>query len=183
MELMEGLRSRRAIRQFTAQPVGTGVIEELIAAATLAPSAINLQPWAFVVVPGAARLEALDPEAKAYAAAHLPADSRMRERALDPNFKIFHGAAALIVICAINGESQSFEDCCLAAESLMLAAHAKGLGTCWIGLSRPWLNDPAVKGELGIPAEWHPVAPIILGYPAALAAPTPRETPKVVWSR
>lgn len=64
----------------------------------------------------------------------------------------------------------------------MLAAHAQGLGTCWIGLSRPWLNDPAVKAKLGIPAEWHPVAPIVLGHRKALPSPTPREKANIVWS-
>ena len=103
--------------------------------------------------------------------------------AADPAFEIFHGAAALVVICAVNGESQSSEDCCLAGENFMLAAHASGLGTCWIGLSRPWLNDPPVKAKLGIPAGWHAVAPIILGHRNTLPPPTPRGKAKMVWSR
>ncbi len=65
----------------------------------------------------------------------------------------------------------------------MLAAHASGLGTCWIGLSRPWLNDPTVKTELGIPADWHPVAPIVLGHRRTLPPPTPREQPTIRWCR
>ncbi|MGX7871985.1 nitroreductase family protein [Mesorhizobium sp. ORM6] len=54
-------------------------------------------------------------------------------------------------MCAKNEERQSDEDCCLAGQNLMLAAHARGLGTCWIGLSRPWLTETSVKKELGIP--------------------------------
>ncbi len=65
----------------------------------------------------------------------------------------------------------------------MLAAHARGLGTCWIGLSRPWLNEAAVKAELGIPEGWHPVAPIVLGHRTAVPAPTARDKPTIVWCR
>lgn len=183
MELMEALRTRRAIRAYTAESVRDGLVEELIGAAILAPSAVNLQPWGFVIISGTERLHALSGEAKRYAKQHLPAGSPLAKHAADPEFEIFHGAAALVVICAANGATQSFEDCCLAGENFMLAAHAKGLGTCWIGLSRPWLNDPTVKSELGIPAEWHAVAPIILGYPKALPAPTAREPAKIIRCR
>jgi nitroreductase len=183
MELMEALRTRRAVRDFTDDPVDETVLEDLIGAAILAPSAINRQPWGFVVVLGAARLRRLSVEAKRHVQLHLPAGSPLAMHAADPAFEIFHGAAALVIICAVDGESQSFEDCCLAGENFMLAAHAKVLGTCWIGLSRPWLNDPAVKAELGIPAEWHAVAPIILGHRRSLPSPTPRQKAKIIWSR
>ncbi|KQU92421.1 hypothetical protein ASD12_05840 [Mesorhizobium sp. Root102] len=183
MELMEALRTRRAVREFTGVPVEEDVIEELIGAAILAPSAVNLQPWGFAVVQGVERLHGLSAEAKHHVQAHLPPGSPLAIHAADPAFAIFHGAAALVVICAINDESQSSEDCCLAGENFMLAAHARGLGTCWIGLSRPWLNDPAVKAKLGIPARWHAVAPIILGHRGTLPPPTPRGKARIVWSR
>lgn len=183
MELMEALRTRRAVREFTSEPVEETAIKQLIGAAILAPSAVNLQPWGFAVVQGAERLHALGAEAKRHAAAHLPAGSPLHAHATDPAFEIFHGAPALIVVCAIRDDSQSSEDCCLAGENLMLAAHAKGLGTCWIGLSRPWLNAPAVKAELGIPADWHPVAPIVVGHRRTLPPPTPREDARIVWCR
>lgn len=183
MELMDALRTRRAVREFSAEPVDDVAVEELIGAAVLAPSAVNLQPWAFAVVQGPERLRALSAEARRYALAHLPAGSPLARLVADPAFEIFHGAAALVVICAIDDERQSSEDCCLAGENFMLAAHAKGLGTCWIGLSRAWLSEPSVKTELGIPAGWHPAAPIVLGHPMALPAPTAREKARIVWCR
>ncbi len=183
MDLMEALRTRRAIREFTTEPVTDDLIKELIEAAILAPSAVNLQPWGFAVVQGREQVQALGVEAKSYAAAHLPANSLLHAHAVDPTFEIFHGAVALIVICAINDEAQSAEDCCLAGENLMLAAHARSLGTCWIGLSRLWLNDAKTKIELGIPASWCPVAPIILGHRRTLPPPTPREKPTILWCR
>jgi nitroreductase len=181
MELMDALRTRRAVREFTDEPVGHRAVEELIEAAILAPSAVNRQPWAFAVVSGKERLHALSAEAKRHVLTHLPPASPLATHAADPAFDVFHGAAALVVICAVDDQSQSCEDCCLAGENLMLAAHAKGLGACWIGLSRPWLNEAAVKNELGIPPDWHPVAPIILGHRRTLPAPTSREKARIVW--
>lgn len=105
MDLMEALRTRRAIREFTAEPIDARLIDDLIAAAILAPSAMGLEPWAFVVVQGAERLRALEPEAKSYAAAHLPSGSPLMAHATDPSFAMFHGAAALIIICAVNSDS------------------------------------------------------------------------------
>jgi nitroreductase len=183
MELMDALRTRRAVRAFTGEPVDDVTVEELVGAAVLAPSAVNLQPWAFAVVRGTERLHALSAEARRYALAHVPSGSPLATHVADPAFEIFHGAAVLVVICAIDGERQSSEDCCLAGQNFMLAAHAKGLGTCWIGLARAWLNESSVKTELGVPAGWHPAAPIVLGHRLALPAPTAREKARIVWCR
>ena len=53
----------------------------------------------------------------------------------------------------------------LAAENLMLAAYAAGLGTCWIGVAQGFLNALDGKAMLGLPAAWVPVAPVIVGHP------------------
>lgn len=181
MELMEALRTRRAVRAYTDEQIDNDLIHELIDAAILAPSAMNLQPWSFVVVSGSARLRALSDEAKHFAASNLPKGSPLAGHLADKEFEIFHGAPALIIICATNDERQSDEDCCLAGQNLMLAAHARGLGTCWIGLSRPWLNETTVKKELGIPLALKPVAPIIVGRARALPTPTSRNEPRIIW--
>ncbi|UDL90731.1 nitroreductase family protein [Mesorhizobium sp. PAMC28654] len=183
MELMEALRTRRAVRSYTDEQIDNDLIRELIEAATLAPSAMNLQPWAFVVVNGSARLQGLSDEAKRYTIDNLPKGSPLAGHFADKEFKIFHDAPALIMICAKNEERQSDEDCCLAGQNLMLAAHAQGLGTCWIGLSRPWLNATSVKKELGIPPALRPVAPIIVGRVQKLLSATPRDEPLIIWGR
>ncbi|MDQ0393317.1 nitroreductase family protein [Labrys monachus] len=183
MDLMEALKTRRAVRDFTDEPVTATAIEGLVAAAVLAPSAMNRQPWAFAVVQGTARLRDLSEQARRHALAHVAPGSPMAGHLADHSFEIFHGAAALVIVCAAGGDRQSAEDCCLAGESLMLAAHAEGLGTCWIGLARPWLAEASVKAELGISADLTPVAPIIVGHPRARPAATPRRPPAITWCR
>ena len=181
MDLLEGLRTRRACRAYTDQPVTRPEVERLIEAAVMAPSAMNLQPWAFTVLLGKQRLHELSTQAQKAALQYLLADSPLRSHALDPHFELFHGAAALVVVCATDGERQSAEDCCLAAENLMLAAHATGLGSCWVGFGRPWLSQDTVKRSLGIPAVLHPVAPIVIGHPKHDDAVAVRNPAKIVW--
>lgn len=73
------------------------------------------------------------------------------------------------------------EDCALAAENLMLAAYAEGLGTCWIGLAQSWLATAEGKAALGLPAACLPVAPIIVGRPKSTPAPVGRNEPQIRW--
>jgi nitroreductase len=97
-----------------------------------------------------------------------------------PDYDIFHGAKTLIVIYATRGRFNPNEDCCLAAENLMLAAYGMGLGTCPIGFARPWLELPEVKRELGVPGHYTAIFPLVVGYPARKAEPVPRNSPEIV---
>ena len=71
-------------------------------------------------------------------------------------------------------------DCWLAAENLLLAACAQGLGTCVIGFAVSALNTPEWKSELKIPAEMTAIAPMIVGVPAGVTPPVPRKPPEII---
>jgi nitroreductase len=101
----------------------------------------------------------------------------MRSMLTDPSFDVFYGAPTVIVVCAAPAEWPANEDCCLAAQNLMLAAHGFGLGTCPIGLARGAIDEPATKRELGIPDDHSVVLPIAVGVPRERVAPTPRRAP------
>jgi nitroreductase len=98
----------------------------------------------------------------------------------DPAFNVFYDGGTLIVICARPAEWPPHEDCCLAAQNLMLAAHGLGLGTCPIGFAREALNEPEFRRELGLPDDHEAVLPILLGYPRERPRPTPRDEPRVL---
>jgi nitroreductase len=182
MELMTAIRGRHATRSYTAQPVNREEIERLIDAAVQAPSAMNLQPWAFVIVEGEDRLRRYSDEAKrVLLGSGADFSSEIRATLQQPDFNIFHGAPVLVVICATTAEQQSAEDCSLAAENLMLAAYEAGLATCPIGFSRPWLNVPETKRELGIDDTYHPVFALVLGHPSGAADHHGRRAPTIVW--
>ncbi|MBZ5600743.1 MAG: nitroreductase [Acidobacteriia bacterium] len=184
MELMDVLGSRRAVRDYTPMPVERPTIEHLIHAATLAPSAMNLQPWAFAVLTGQNRIDQLAGRIKSWLLANFsdtmygPSIRGMIE---DPKYTLLHHAPALVMVLAKSQEAQAVEDCCLAAENLMLAARDEGLGSCWVGFARPWINLPEIKKELGLPQNYHVVAPIVLGYPLAWPKSHGRSAPEIQW--
>jgi nitroreductase len=183
MDLREAIFSRRAVRAYTPQKVDRETVLDLIRCAVQAPSAMNAQPWAFVVVEGVSRLRHYSERSKAHLLENLSTGdplNDLRSVLLDPEMNIFYDAEMLVIICAKDHGSQAAEDCCLAAQNLMLMAHALGLGTCPIGLARPWLNKEGVKQELGIPANYAPVFPLIVGHPSASPPAIDRHEPKII---
>jgi nitroreductase len=184
MELMDVLQNRRAVRDYTDVPIKPALIERLICAATLAPSAMNLQPWAFAVLLDRDRIDQLADRIKTWVFANFsetaygPSIRGMIEK---PDYSLLHHAPALVMVLAKSSESQALEDCCLAAENLMLAARDQEMGTCWVGFARPWLNQPGIKRELGLPEKYHIVAPLVLGHPKAWPKSHGRNAPEIHW--
>jgi nitroreductase len=183
MELRQAIYMRRAVRHFTSDPVDRATLDRLIDAAIQAPSAVNEQSWSFAVVLDRQLLARISSESKAHMLRTPPAgfSSRHFAELQDPAFDIFYGAPALIVISSRARSRWAVEDCALAAENLMLAACDAGLGSCWIGFAQAWLETAAGKAALGLPANYLPVAPIIVGHLAAAMPPVPRKPPEVRW--
>ncbi len=185
MDFNEVITNRQSIREYTAQAVDERTIHRLIDAAVRAPNAVNQQPWTFTVVRDQTVLDRISRNAKSHMLTTMPASlhsDHFRSLLNDPNFHIFYRAPVMILISAKAEGPWIVEDCALAAENLMLAACAAGLGTCWIGFAQGFLNTWDGKNLLGLPAAWVPVAPIIVGHPKAAApAPAPRKEPEVRW--
>lgn len=185
MTLREAIFGRRSVREYTGQRLDEPTIARLLEAAVRAPTAIHREPWRFLVVQDAARLARVSDRAKLLLADHA---RRLHEHpgahGFDPfsrpDFNIFYNAGTLIVICADAANPFGVADCWLAAENLMLMAHAMGLGSCVIGSAVAALNDIGIKAELGIPADLAAVAPIIVGTPSGAGSPTARKAPQVL---
>lgn len=184
MELLEAIYSRRAIREFSAEEVEEAQLLTLIDAAVQAPSAMNQQPWSFCVVRDQELLTRISNEAKAHllhsSAAGL-VSHHFEEMLGNEAFHIFYHAPALILISASKEGAWTHIDCALAAQNLMLAARAAGLGTCWIGFAQGWLGTSEGKAALGLPPTCIPIAPIIVGHPMGPVPPIPRNQPEVRW--
>jgi nitroreductase len=182
MELLKAIYQRRAVRDFADTTVSRALVHEVILAAVQAPSALNLQPWAFAVFHGRERLAGYSRRAKQHLLATTDAsfglDPRIDQYA-NVAANLFHGADTLVLICAKPGRFSPAEDCFLAAQNLMLAAHALGLGSCPVGFARPWFNRAEVKAELGIPPHHEAVLPIVLGHPAHPPPAATRQEPEI----
>ena len=176
MDVIAAIHGRRSVRSYDPRPVERELIERVIEDAAQAPPPFRGQvPWAFNVLQGVERIAAYGARAMEYA----------RERRRDepgggwldrPGFKIFWDAPVVIIISGPDG------DCCRAGQNLMLAAHAKGLGSCWLGAPMPWLHSAGVAEELGLPRGIEPVVAVVLGHPADSPAGNPRPRPQIVWS-
>ena len=162
MELMDAIYKCRAAGSFEETPVADNTLTKLLDAAVQAPSTMDQESWAFVVIQDKGLLHEYSNRAKRFLLGSLEAGSPLhdyRERLVDRDFNVFDGAATLVVICAKKGGAAAVEDCCLAAENLMLAAVEYGLVAQPVGLA----NAPSVKRELKIPDTYIAVMAITVG--------------------
>lgn len=197
VELLDMLRERRSIRRYSAEPVPRELVEELLDAATWAPSSHNRQPWRFcVLVDGTVRDSLANQMADAWRG-DLLADGMLAE---DVNIRVeirrrrLTGALVVVVPCLSMEEMDHYPDqrrsdaertmgvqsVALACQNLLLAAHAKGLGACWMcaALFVPEL----IRTTLNLPDAWQPQALITLGYPAESRVSTRQPvSAKTIW--
>ncbi|WP_028079578.1 nitroreductase family protein [Solimonas soli] len=184
MDILQAIQQRRAVRAYTGEALDRECIARLVAAAVRAPSAHNAQPWAFSATIDRPLLKHIAHETRDHLLRHLPPDSplpRLMPSLLDEQCDIFYGAPALVVISATSDEPWAREACGMAAQNLMLAACAEGLGSCCIGLAVPWFDLPESKALLGIARTHRPLLPIVLGHAAAAAAPSSRRAADIHW--
>ncbi len=184
MDLDEAIHARRAVREYTAEPVDETTLRRLIDAAIQAPSAVNEEPWVFSVVRDPSVLALISSAAKAFVlatpAAGVP-PHHLRDLLDDPDFDVLYRAPVLIVISSATRGQWAVENCSLAAENLMLAARAAGLGTCWIGFTQAWLATTEGKATIQLPQECLPVAPIIVGHPKSFPPAVVRKEADIRW--
>lgn len=150
MDTIEALMTRRAVREFTSQPVEDEQIDTILKAAMHAPSACNQQPWHFVVVSERAPLNAL-------AAVH-------------PYAQMLKQAPLAVIVCAdVTLETCPGNwaiDCSAAMENLLLAAHALGLGAVWVGIHPVEQRVKDIAQVLNLPKYVMPLALAAIGHAA-----------------
>lgn len=168
--VIDAILSRRSIRSFTPAVPTQQEIEQLLTCAQFAPSAMGRQPWHFTVVRGRRLLDAIC-EGNRNIMRQSP-DPQVRAMAEDPSFDNFRTAPCAIIVSGTEGRFVDM-DCANAMENMALAAHAIGLGSCYIGSLLPALEGPeapALYKALGIPEGYTVRAALAVGYPAAAPA-------------
>jgi nitroreductase len=182
--LLEAIAARHSVRSYTSEKLSTETINALLRAAVQAPTAMHEESWAFVVVQDQKLLSEISALARPLFAKSLETPGQPKRHSAhdfnDPNFNIFYDASTLIIITTTLSGSFVEADCWLAAENLMLAACAMGLGTCVIGSAVMALNVPNIKARLNIPSEYQVVVPIVCGTPKGETPKSVRKEPKVI---
>jgi len=150
MEPIDWIISRRSIRKYTGEKIPESLLKMLLKAGMYAPSAVNKQPWHFVVMDKPEVFEAVI--------------------AVNPNASMLRGASHAILVCGDlkqqHDEGYWIVDCGAVTENILLAAHSLGLGACWIGIHPREARKAALSKVAGLPSHIAPFALIALGYPA-----------------
>lgn len=151
--VLENIMTRTSVRSYTSQKVENDKIEKMLKAAMAAPTAVNRQPWEFVVVTEREILDAIPPIIKG---AHMASKAQLA-----------------IVVCGVPSKSVApplsdfwIQDCSAATENLLLAAHGMGLGAVWCGAFPDSNNRIAKLRELlSLPETVVPLNVVVIGYP------------------
>lgn len=183
MDVLDAIARRHSTRDYLTAAPSRENIESLLMAAARAPCAFNRQALRFTVILNRALLNEISAGAKNYMTRTRPLDlpETLYQKLSDPDFHVFYRAPALIVISAAAQGPWIEADGALAAENLMLAAQAQGIGSCWIGLSQPFLATPEGRALAQLPDDETPVAPIVVGQPAQAGAPSSRQPVVARW--
>jgi nitroreductase len=159
MELQNAIRERYSVRNYKPQEVPLHELEKILEWVSMAPSAVNFQPWYFIVISEKEKLESI--------------------------CSVYHRSwirsAPVIIVACVNhleswkrgsdGHDFGEVDVAIAIDHLTLVATANGLGTCWVCN----FDVPACKSVLELPDYLEPLALIPLGYPAGAAPPKKRK--------
>ena len=164
MDALEAIMTRRSIRHFTSQPVSEGLLEKILRGAMAAPSARNEQSWQFVVIDDRQLLEA------------IPRYHQFSE--------MLHEAPLAIAVCGDvrNKTHEEYwqQNCAAATQTLLLTAHALGLGGVWLGIYPKEERVAPTRQLLKLPAGIIPMCIVALGYPAEVKEPANRYDPAKV---
>lgn len=161
METLEAIKTRRSVRKYKDTPVPRELVDKVVEAGTYAASARGFQPWRVLVVTDEAEKARIRKANAVIMGAGRDADP-------------FYGAPVYLVILAERGNPNAVYDGTLMTGNMMLAAHALGLGTCWINRAREEFDTPEWQEwlrEHGVEGDYIGIAHLSLGYPDGTPAP------------
>jgi nitroreductase len=178
--IFETILGRRSVRSFTPRKVEPAILKTLLEAAVWAPTALHKEPWGFVIVQNKDILKNISDIAKPLFIEELKKFGTREDVLKHTDGNLFYDAGTLIIICGKTNGHLPIADCWMAAENMILAACAMNLGSCVVASALPAMNLPDMKTTLGIPTGFTAIAPIIIGYPKAEAAPSSRKAPLIL---
>jgi len=183
MDVIEAIQSWRSIRSFRTKELTRAEVEDLLwYAVQVSTPPGNETPWSLCVLEGVEHIERLGARAIDFARENRPPAEGGWSWVARPGFRVFWGAPAAVIIAAEVGKPSAIFDCHRAGQNLVLAAHARGLGSCWLGAPLPWLQSAGVAESLGVRTGFEPAVVIALGHPFERPEPKSRSRPEIAWN-
>jgi len=155
MDALEALRGRRSIRSYENNPVKPELIETIVDAGRLAATGRGVEPWEFVVV----------------------TDSGMRTKLAEIcEYGKFISQAPVCIVVLCKDTKYYLEDGSAATQNMLVAAHALGLGSCWVAGDKKPYADKIIR-MLGVPPGFKLICLVSIGYPSADQPPRKSKRP------
>jgi len=185
--VIEAIKTRRSVRSYQSKPIPRDIVKVIIDAGNEAPSAMNSQPWRFVVIEDAGvkkkLLRAALPNAKKILDLVKESDP-VRYEAITKRLNelpdpVYYSAPVIIFV--IGSGRYAHHSCPLACENMMLAAHSIGIGSCWVGFGSMVTEDEEVKMILELKDDETIFGPLLLGYPEGYPERPQKKEPAVKW--
>jgi len=173
METEKAIMGRRSVRGYEAQSVPRNVIDKILKAGAMAPSAMGVHPCRFIVITDGKLIRELSDKVKDRAGA-LGLGMKMAEYMKLKEDVIFYNAPLLVLIVAEKSDWATY-DSSLAAQNMMLRAYDLGLGSCFIGFATMLRGDRKALESLGIKASQELYCALIFGYPKKWPKPKENE--------
>ena len=186
-QVIDAIKKRRSVRSYETTPVSADIINMIIEAGNQAPSAMNSQPWRFVVVEEKEAkkklLKAALPNAKKIIE-HIKDAAPERYELIMKRYSeledpIYYSSP--VVLFVIGSGRYADHSCPLACENIMLAAHSLGLGSCWVGFGSMVTDNAEITKLLELREDEKIYGPIVLGYPKVYPDPPQKKGPAVKW--
>ncbi len=177
-EVIKTISERRAVRKYNDKPVSKELIEQLLNAGRMAPSAMNRQPWRFYVVTDKAYLNLVSKEIVKGTLKSLPGLGLKKiAKAVVSNISqllhgfeflksddpVFHGAPLVIFLAAAKDNEWAALDIGMCAQNMMLAAKSLGLESCPVGFGK-FIEKTSYYKQLGVPDDEQVLLSIVAGY-------------------
>ncbi|MDH4092357.1 MAG: nitroreductase [Cyclobacteriaceae bacterium] len=177
-EPLKTIYTRRAVRKYKNQAVDKKLIDEIIAAGRMAPSAMNRQPWKFYVLTDRKQIESLSAAIAKIAEKYFHLSHGMdSSRTTD---MIFYHAPVVIFITAPKDNEWAAIDIGMCSQNMMLAAKSLGLDTCPVGFAK-YLAQTDKISQLALPADEELKLAIIIGFGDEEPAVHERKKDNVRW--
>ncbi len=187
-DIIEVIKNRRSVREYKTEQIPDEEIEFLIDCARYAPSGFNMQPWSFLVIKNKEALKKISESGKKSMIPMLEPMKNASQKARDflvflktKGTDMFYNAPVLVIVLGNKNAPTVDFDCPMAAQNMMLAAHSRGIGSCWVGGVLPALMDEKLLKELGAPEGYKAVAPLIFGYPKGETQMPEKIEPEITW--